>query len=235
MEFTDDIIILLRRHFRESDRMVSAYSRLRGRLNLRFPGVNKSASKLKAFSEPFSKSSARVYIKNNASVGCVTGGKLADVYANIRKNYAKTELALHFCDLFYRLTPPEQPNADKFELLDDSLKQIDEGEIHCGFAPAFLLRLMQLSGFGLRAMPVMGVREDYWETLHRAPLCNLAPRGEKDLENLNKVRYVCRRFLNAQLNYPLRTISHLDTDLPVNFAEIFTETALEPAFEPAAV
>ncbi len=228
MEFTDNIIVLLRQHFRESDRITSVYSLEHGRINLRFPGVNKSASRLKAISEPFSCSCARIYIKTNASIGCVTGGKLITVYPSLRADYKKTELALHFCDLMYRLTPEEQPNPDKFSLLHSSLMQLDKYEPNYAFAPAFLLRLMQLGGFGLLEKPVLDIPQDFWQKMHTAPLNELAPQNEEELVNINKSRYVCQRFLNRYLNYPLRTIEQLEST-PIEAQTALQETALEPA------
>ncbi len=229
MEFTDDIIVLLRQHFRESDKITSVYTLNHGRVNLRFPGVNKTKSRLKAISEPLAKSNARIYIKDGATVGCATGGKLYDVHPGIRMDYKKMQTALHFCDLFYRLTPEGQPNPDKFNLLADSLKQLDLGQPNYAFAPAFLLRLMHLSGFGVKDMPLMDIPAAYWQKLHEAPLNTLTPHNEEEVLHLNKARYVCVRFLNRYLNYPLKTIEQLETSFtPAVLEETLAATALEP-------
>jgi DNA repair protein RecO (recombination protein O) len=177
---------------------------------LRLPGVNKSASKLKAISEPFAKSCARIYIRRNASVGCITGGKLESVYPNIRSDFKKTRAALYFCELFYRLTADAAPNEQKFLFLEDSLNELEHSYLNPAFAPAFLLRFMQLSGFGLKDMPVLDIDENFWDIMHNAPMGELNFITERDKNNLNKAKYVCRRFLNKYLQYPLNTISELE-------------------------
>ena len=210
MDFTDRIIILLRHDFREWDRIVCAYSLEHGRIALKLPGVNRAKSKLKAISEPFVKSCVRIYIKRNSSVGSITGGKLETVYPQIRQDYNKMQTAAYFCELFYHLTPEYNPNPDKFYLLENSLEQINSFPLNNAVAPAFLLRLMQLSGFGLQDKPVLGIDTDFWHIIHTQPLSGLKFSNQEEIINLNKTKYVCKRFLNHYLNYPLHTIDQLD-------------------------
>lgn len=219
MYFNDSIIVLLRRHFRERDRMVSAYSLNHGRMVLRFPGVNKEASKLKAFSEPFVNSDVRIYLRTNASVACATGGKLNTVYPNLRTNVRKTNLALYFCELIHRLTPEQSPNPNKFYLLENSLTELENFKFNEAIAPAFLLRLMQASGFGVQERPLLNIPSDFWSALHNEDLHNLAFTTADEIIYLNKARYVCRRFLNKYLTYPLNTIGELDLTIPLTEIE----------------
>lgn len=238
MYFTDSIIVLLRRHFRERDRMISAYSLNHGRIVLRFPGVNKEASKLKAFSEPFVNSEVRIYFRTNASIGCATGGKLVTVYPNLRQNVRKTNVALYFCELMHRLTPEQNPNPNKFYLLEKSLNELENFKFNEAFAPAFLLRLMQASGFGVAEKPLLNIPSDFWSALHKEDLHNLTFTTAQDIVYLNKARYVCRRFLNKYLTYPLNTVNELDLTIPLAEIERPTMqekqalTALEEVLQP---
>ena len=77
-------------------------------------------------------------------------------------------------------------------------------------APAFLLRLMQLSGYGLEGHSVLKIDEDFWQIMHEQPLSSLNFTRSEDLVNLNKTRYVCKRFLNRYLTYPLNTVDQLE-------------------------
>lgn len=228
MDFTDRIIILLRQDFREWDRIVCAYSLEHGRIALKLPGVNKPQSKLKAISEPFVKSCVRIYIKRNNSVGCITGGKLETVYPQIRKDYNKIQTAAYFCELFYRLTPENNPNPDKFLLLENSLQQLDSYSLNNAVAPAFLLRLMQLSGFGLQDNPVLGIDKNFWHTIHTLPLNMLNFSSQEDIINLNKTKYVCKRFLNHYLTYPLHTIEQLEVSSVISLQNEQEQDELSP-------
>lgn len=229
MEFTDDIIVLLRQNFRERDRMICAYSLNHGRIALRLPGVNRSDSKLKAISEPFANSCARIYIRRNATVGCITGGKLKNIYPNIRQDIKKMEMASYFCELFYRLTPLANPNPAKFELLQNAMQTLENYPVNQIIAPAFLLRLMQESGFGLKDKPVLSINEQLWHNIHNAPFNNLAFLNDVEVLELNKMRYVCQRFLNRYLPYPLHTIKQLELTTSAQIQEDLKEFTLEPA------
>ena len=205
MVFTDEGIVLIRQNFREADRMVCLYARNCGRINLRFPGVNRSAGKLKALSEPFVHADYRIYVRNGAAVGCASGGKVESVFAPLRADAAKTKTALHFCELMFRLTPENSPNEEKFELLLNSLRALEKTPVTPSIGPAFLLRLMTLAGFGMDK-PALNIPEDFWDKMHNAPYEDLDFKSKEDLVNLNKTSYICRRFLNAYLPMPVNTL-----------------------------
>ena len=205
MVITDEGIVLIRQNFREADRMTCLYTRGLGRVNLRFPSVNKSAGKLKVLSEPFVHAQYRIYIRNGAAVGCVTGGKIESVFAPLRADAAKTKTALHFCELMFRLTPENSPSEEKFELLLDSLRSLEKIPANPALSPAFILRLMTLAGFGMDK-PALNIPADFWIKMHNAPYEELNFTSPEDLSSLNKTSYICRRFLNAYLNAPLNTL-----------------------------
>ncbi|MBR4508663.1 MAG: DNA repair protein RecO, partial [Elusimicrobiaceae bacterium] len=230
MEFTDNIIVLLRQNFRERDRMICVYSQNHGRMALRLPGVNRSDSKLKAISETFVNSCSRIYIRRNATIGCITGGKLKSVYPNIRQDIKKMEMASYFCELFYRLTPLANPNPAKFELLQNAMQTLENYPVNQVIAPAFLLRLMQESGFGLKDRPVLEINEKLWGNIHTLPFDNLAFLNDIEVLDLNKMRYVCQRFLNRYLSYPLHTIKQLELTTSAQIQEDLKEFTLEPVF-----
>lgn len=205
MEFTGEGIVLLRQNFREADRMVSVYTKERGRLNLRFSGVNKAQGKMKALSEPFVHADFRVYVRRGANIGCVTGGKVGSVFTGIREDIARTKLALHFCELMFRLTPENQPSEEKFNLLLTSLRAIEHAPLNPAFSAAFILRLMTRAGFGMDR-PALGISQKFWDKMHAAAFEDLGFDSPEELVFLNKTNYICRRFLNQYLTYPLNTL-----------------------------
>ncbi|MGB2578561.1 DNA repair protein RecO (recombination protein O) [Elusimicrobium simillimum] len=205
MILTDEGIILIRQNFREADRMVCLFTREHGRINLRFPSVNKALGKMKALSEPFVHANYRVYFKKGATIGCVTGGKLNTVFPAIRMDTARTKLALHFCELMFRLTPENQPSEEKFDFLLTSLRELQSAPVTPAISPAFILRLMTLAGFGMDK-PALGISPAFWEHMHNTPLNELNFTTQEDILNVNKAAYICRRFLNRYLAYPLNTL-----------------------------
>ncbi len=217
MIFTDAGIILFRQEFREADRVVSLYTRNHGRLNVRLPGVARSAGKLKAFSEPFAYADYRIYVRRGGVMGTVTGGKLHEVFPTIRRDLKRLTLALHFCELFQRLTPLHQPSEDKFELLLSALTELEYAEPNSAFAAAFTLRLMTLAGFGLDH-PVLKISYEFWRRMHEDKLSSLTFTQADDLLSLAKCNSVCRRFLNGYLAYPLNTLKHFGLEETDSFS-----------------
>ncbi len=204
MILTDYGIILLRQNFRETDRIVSLYTKEHGRLNARLPGVSRPTGKLKAISEPFACADYRIYIRRGGTIGTITGGKVIDIFPAIRTDLKRLTLAFHFCELVYRFTPLHQPSEGKFNLLYSSLQALDKGPVHSAFQAAFTLRLMMLAGFGLDH-PVLKIPEKFWRQMHEAPLTELVFTEPDDLLCLSKCNNVCRRFLDQYLTYPLHT------------------------------
>ena len=208
MIFTDDGIILLRQEFRETDRVVSLYTREHGRLNARLPGVSRPCGKLKALSEPFVCADYRIYIRRGGTIGTITGGKIHAIFPTLRTDLKRLTLAFHFCELMYRLTPLHQPSAEKFNLLYTSLSALEKGPVTPAFQAAFTLRLMRLAGFGLDH-PVLKISPMFWEQMHEAPLNELVFSEPEEMLSLSKCNNVCRRFLDQYLTYPLHTTKNL--------------------------
>ncbi|MFA6582711.1 MAG: DNA repair protein RecO [Elusimicrobiaceae bacterium] len=205
MNFTDSAVVLIKRDIRESDRIVSVYTRNRGRMNIRFPGVNKHSSRLKAFTEPFVWADMRIYIRQGAAVGCGTGGKIQSVFPGIRADARKTQLALHFCELMFRLTPELQANEDKFTLLLHALRFLNNNSPLPSTRAAFTFRLMQTAGFGL-SEPVLGISGEFWDKLHHSAFETLAFASPLEKEELAKSEYVLTRFFSRTFAQGLKTL-----------------------------
>ncbi len=208
MIFTDNAIILLRQDFREQDRIVSMYTQTHGRLNVRVPSVLRPTGKLKALCEPLTLSELRIYVKRGGVIGTLTGGKLQNVFTQLRADLQRTLLAFHVCELMLRLTPLHQPSPEKFELLACALTELEYGEPTPAFAPAFTLRLMSLAGFGL-ARPVLHISPEFWKRMHEDKFSNLVFQDPQDLLFLAKCNSVVHRFLDRYLTYPLNSIKPL--------------------------
>ena len=204
MIFTDNGIILLRQDFRESDRIVSLYTREHGRLNVRVPSVMRQTGKLKALIEPFVCAEYRIYVRRGGVMGTLTGGKISSVFPAIRTDLKRLTLALHFCELILRMTPLHQPSEGKFDFLHQALTELEIGGPNPAFQAAFTLRLMMLAGFGLDH-PVLQISSDFWQKMHEEKFSNLVFSDPEDLLSLAKCNTVCRRFLNQYLTHPLHT------------------------------
>ncbi len=208
MIFTDSGVILYRQPFRESDRIVSVYTRAHGRLNARLPGVARTTGKLKALGEPLTLAEYRFYVKRGGVLATLTGGKIHSVFPSVRSDLKRTHLALHCCELLLRLTPLHQVSEAKFELITTALTELEYGEVTPAFSAAFTLRLMMLAGFGLDH-PVLQIPPTFWQRMHEDKFSNLVFDDPQDLLYLAKCNSVVRRFLDRYLTYPLNTVKPL--------------------------
>ena len=227
MIFTDAGIILFRQPFRESDRVVSIYTRDHGRINARLPSVARSTGKLKALGEPLTLADYRIYVKRGGVMGTITGGKLHTVFPTIRTDLKRMTLAMHCCELMLRLTPLHQVNLPKFELLVQALSELETHAPSPAFAAAFTLRLMMLAGFGLDH-PVLQISPEFWERMHEDDFSNLIFEEPQELLFLAKCNSVVRRFLNHYLTYPLHTTKNPWLEEPL---DSFSSTEAEKALE----
>lgn len=205
MTFNDFAITLVRKSLRESDLIASVYTKTRGRLYLRFPGVKKHKSKLKAFAEPFVWSEMRIFHRQNASVGCATGGRVYGVFGKIRKSSHKTSLALHMCELMLKLTPLHQPNSEKYHLMLLALKNLNDFPPTDAFRQAFTIRLMKTAGFGITTPPV-GISPTFWRKLYEENFHKLNIVTPKEKEYLQKTDYIIERFFVKYFDRPLNTL-----------------------------
>lgn len=219
MIFTDTGIILFRQAFRESDRIISLYTREHGRINARVPGVARSAGKLKALSEPLTLADYRIYVKRGGVIGTITGGKLHTIFPTIHTDLKRITLALHCCELIMRLTPLHQVSQAKFALLTQALTELEQTPPTSAFAAAFTLRLMMLAGFGLDH-PVLQISPQFWQKMHEDNFSNLIFEDPQDLLFLAKCNSVVNRFLTHYLTYPLNTAKNFGLEtIPTSWQE----------------
>ncbi len=216
---TDRAILLQRQDLRETDIVVSLYTFAHGKLHARLPGVKRAGSKLKALGEPLTCADYRLYTKRGGIISTVTGGKIVSVFPTVRRNLARTTLALHCVELVARLTPLHQPSPQKFELLLQALSSLDCFPPTPAFTAAFTLRLMMLAGFGLDH-PVLRISEAFWQRMHEDDFKNLIFEDPQELLFLARCNTVVRRFLDRYLTYPLHTTK------PIGLQDTFATPAL---------
>ena len=141
-------VVLSRRHHGEADRLCSIYTEGFGRLSVRFVGVNKPGRKLKALSEPLVWGEYRLYLSPKSEWAKAVGGKLIGCYPGIREDLRRTVDALSVCELVSSITAERSPNPQKYELITEALRLLDEGP-RPWLTAVFGLRLLDLAGFGL--------------------------------------------------------------------------------------
>lgn len=230
MVFCDCGIVLWRRPLRENDRIVTVFTRDRGKLEVNFKSVRLPKGKLRALSEPVSWGDYRFYLRNGSNFPVCTGGSSLSVFPRIRLDTGRLFTALYFCEVVNKLTPAHQPSPGKYELLLGALQDLENNDSYAsrerisprplvaataekgqGVSPwmrrAFALRALETAGFGFKHSSV-GLDSRLWEALHDGAWSDVhaleaQPQAMDYLDNLLK------RFFSEQLNQQLKTLEFI--------------------------
>lgn len=165
-------VVLSRRNVGEYDRLTSLLTPEHGKLWARFGGVNRSAGKLKALSEPLTWGEYRLHFNVRTQAVRVLGGRIISTFPSLRGDLKRIFEALTCCEMLASITPEREPSAARYELLTQTLSLIDGGGQPWA-ETAFGLRLLELSGYSLRELPVPPGERQVWASLHESDLPDL--------------------------------------------------------------
>lgn len=165
-------VVLGRRPFGEYDRMATVFTEELGKLSVRFVGVARSASKLKALCEPASWCEYRLHLSPRVDAAKCVGGAIVSTFPGVRADLPRITAALYCCELTDKLTAERDPSAGKFRLLASTLSALESSPSRW-LTLAFGLRLMEMAGFSLREKPPK-TAEAVWGELHEREPSELA-------------------------------------------------------------
>ncbi len=207
MVFCDNGIVLWRRPLRENDRIVTIFTRERGKFEVNFKSVRLPGGKLRSLSEPVSHGDYRFFLKNGSNFPVCTGGSSISVFPRIRLETERLFAALNFCEVINKITPAHQPSPEKYDLLLGALENLEDG-LACAVSPwmrrAFTLRALETAGFGFQHTSV-GLDSRLWETLHSGAWSEVhaLPADPQAMDYLDNL---LRKFFSEQLNRQLKTL-----------------------------
>lgn len=165
-------IVLSRRNIGEYDRLAALLTPSYGKVWVRFGGVNRPAGKLKALCEPLTWGEYRLHFNPRTQAVRALGGSILSTFPCLRSELKRTLEALSCCEMLSRLTPEREPAPRRYELLRQALSQL-EASPQPWIETAFGLRLLELSGYSLRELPVPAADQELWRRLHQAELTEL--------------------------------------------------------------
>ena len=203
MIFCDHGIVLRSRPLRENDRIVTVFTRERGKLEINFKSVRRSLGKLKALSEPITWGDYRFYLRSGSNFPVCTGGATLSIFPGLRSGRDRIFMAFHFCEVINKLTPAAQPSAGKYELLLSALQSLDAARPCAWMRFAFILRAMELAGYGLKETS-LGLDSGFWTAIH----CGSWPEVAQlppDRSAENMLEGLIEMFFREQLGVTLNT------------------------------
>lgn len=142
--FKVQAIILARRDFGESDRLLSIYSLENGREQVLAKGVRKTLSKLGGFLEQFSQ--VEMVVSRSASIPILSEVSTLKSFKNLRQHLESIQSANYLAQTIQRFTPQEEENPELFKLLMTSLLFLSEN-LAAELVPAyFTLNFLKIHG-----------------------------------------------------------------------------------------
>ncbi|HXT01777.1 MAG TPA: DNA repair protein RecO [Elusimicrobiota bacterium] len=165
-------VVLARRPIGEYDRLATIFTEDLGKLTVRFVGVSRSASKLKALAEPASWGEYRLHVSPRSEHAKCVGGRIIATFPGVRTDLPRITAALYCCELLDKLTAERAPGPEKFRLLCSTLAAL-EATPSRWLTLSYGLRLMDYAGFSLRERAPQAAAA-VWEALHDREPADLA-------------------------------------------------------------
>jgi len=194
-------VVLARRPLGEYDRLATVFTEDLGKLPVRFVGVARSASKLKALAEPAVWGEYRLHVSPRHEIAKCVGGQLVSTFPGVREDLPRVTAALYCCELLDKLTAERAPSPEKFRLLAGTLAALESAPSRW-LTLAFGLRLLEHAGFSLRERAPRAAA-GVWLELHEREPAELA-EVPFDRAAAAEARRLLESHVEAQTGRPLK-------------------------------
>jgi len=143
----NEAIVLNRRDFRETSLIVDFYTRDFGKISGLLKGIRTDPSKFASTLEIFSFNDIIFYEHKSSSLHLVSSSDLRDNFSPIRQSISKVGQGSLMVELVSALMPAEDKNEAIFDLLLESLKELETTSNPDKVSTIFKIKLLVLSGF----------------------------------------------------------------------------------------
>ena len=145
-QFRSQAIILSRRDFGESDRLLTLFTPRHGKIRAIAKGARKPSAKLSGHVELFARSDCVIH--RGRSLDILTQAELVDPYLGLRDDLGRGAYGNYIAEMLDRFTADEEEAGDQlFMLLHETLSRIADAEDPRLAARFFELQLLDLVGF----------------------------------------------------------------------------------------
>lgn len=144
--FRIDAIVLKHQDYGEADRILTLYTRQRGKVRAIAKGVRKVRSRKAGHLEPFTHVSLLLATGRNWFL--VSQAEAQDTYSGLGRDLETIGYASYAVELIDRFTYEEEENAQVFRLLKTTLSRLNSGEFPSQFVIRYFeIRLLDSLGF----------------------------------------------------------------------------------------
>ena len=151
-----DAIILKRRNFGETDRILTVFTKQYGKLRLIAKGIRRVTSRRAPHLEVFTRVNVLIY--RGASLDSLSEVMPVEIYKNIRTDLGRVSIAYLYCELIDALLPEKQEHRDIFDLFVNSLHTLNGKNASDTYQNSrqFALELLWRLGFLPRSKTLKG-------------------------------------------------------------------------------
>jgi DNA repair protein RecO (recombination protein O) len=143
--YSVDAITLRRTNLGEKDRIVTLFTRERGKLSSVAKGARGPKSRLAGLTEPFT--NFRGQLSHGQSLQVLTQGEVRNAYLRVRRDLFKVAYASHCLEIVDAGTAEQQPLPELWDLLAGALNALDDNVAPDLVTRAFELHSLRLFGF----------------------------------------------------------------------------------------
>lgn len=124
LNYSTEGIVLSRRNYGESDRILVVFSKKFGKLSLLAKGIRKIKSKKRGHLEIFSK--IKFSAVSGRGMDIITEAETINDFSGVRINLNKITLAYYFCEVVNKITHEDGNPSVVFILLSLALEQLEQ-------------------------------------------------------------------------------------------------------------
>lgn len=140
-----DALVLKSFDLRETDQILTLFSRQLGKIPVVAKGVKKPQSTLRGLVQPFCHS--QFYITRSGEMYLITQGRINEFFGNIREDLDKTLQALYILELLDKSTVDRDPNQPLLGLTLQVLRYMEDNPVSPICLRFFEIKLLSLVGF----------------------------------------------------------------------------------------
>lgn len=220
---TSEAIVLRHSDWGEADRLLSLYTRRKGKLRALAKGVRKIRSRKAGHLEPFNR--VALLLARGRDFYIVTQAETVDSYMSLHEDLKRLGYASYIVELLDRFTYEEDENQSLYQLLADTLARLDTETDLIAAVHYFEIRLLDQLGYRpqlfrcLQCNSEIKPVDQYISFSQGGVLCpNCGPQvPEASPIAMDTLRYL-RHFQRSA--YPEAARAHMSTELNHQFEHL---------------
>lgn len=179
-------IVLKRTNLAEADRILTVFTREKGKIKVIAKGVRKTLSKLAGHLELFCLVDLRLAEGRNLDI--ITDAQVKKCFLNLRGNLRSTTTAYYLTEITEKMTAENQKHPEIFDLLLDVLQDVNQKQSQL-LVSYFELNFLNESGFK--------------PELYRCLLCHGKILPKDNYFSFQEGGLVCKNCSNTTLNFKI--------------------------------